>query len=88
MPSLTADDLPVEDVVGADELGDEAGARGAIDRGRRVDLLEAAFIHHHDAVGHGQRLALVVGDVDEGDAELLLQRFELALHVDAQPRVE
>src|SRR5215204_679587 len=84
----TANDLPVEDVVGADKLGDEAGARGAVDRSWGVDLLEAAFIHHDDAVGHGQGLALIMGDVDEGDVELLLERFELDLHLDAQPRVE
>ena len=35
--------------------------------------------HHGDAVGHRERLLLVVRDVDERDADLLLQRLQLDL---------
>ena len=37
---------------------------------------------------HGQRLLLVVGDEDQGDAELLLQLLQLELHLLAQLAVE
>ena len=37
---------------------------------------------------HGQRLALIVRDVDEGDADPLLDRAQLVAHVLAQPEVE
>ena len=40
------------------------------------------------AVAHRQRLLLVVGDVDEGDADLALDALELDLHLLAQLEVE
>ena len=36
----------------------------------RADLLDHAAVHDGDAVGNGQRLFLIVGDVDGGDAHL------------------
>ncbi len=39
-------------------------------------------------VSHAHRLALVVGDIDHGDAELLLQRPDFAAHLGAQLGVE
>ena len=39
-------------------------------------------------IGQRHRLVLAVGDVDEGDAELLLQPLQLGAHLDAQERVE
>ena len=38
-------------------------------------------IENHDAGGHVERLLLIVRDVDEGDTQLLLQAFELLLHL-------
>ena len=43
---------------------------------------------NRDAVAHRHRLDLVVGDVDRGHAETLLQCLDLAAHVDAELRVE
>ena len=40
------------------------------------------------AIGDGQRLVLVVGNEDEGDADFALQQLELALHLQAQIGVE
>src|SRR5581483_7313603 len=71
-----------------DEVGDEARARLLVDVLRRADLDNLAFIEDGDAIGHRQRLALVVGDEHEGDAELLLQRLELLLHLLAKLQVE
>ena len=39
---------------------------------RRAALHHPAVMHHHHGVGEGQRLGLVVGDVDHRHAELLL----------------
>ena len=59
-----------------------------VDRAPVADLLDHAVVHHRDAVGHGQRLALIVGDVDEGDADALLDRAQFGAHVLAQPQIE
>ena len=47
-----------------------------------------AAVHHRDAVGHGQRLVLVVRDEDRGGAELAQQAPQLDLHRLAQLAVE
>src|SRR4029450_11383134 len=72
----------------ADEVSDEARARALVDLGRGTDLLDLAVVHHGDAVTHGQRLFLVVGDEDQGDAQPLLQLFELELHLLAHLAIE
>ena len=59
-----------------------------VDLGRRADLLDAALVEHRDAVAHRQRLLLVVGDEDEGDADLALHLLQLDLHLLAQLEVE
>jgi len=64
----------------ADEVRDEHGGGAVIYLGRSADLLDIALIHHRNAVAHGERFFLVVGDVDEGDADLALNPFELELH--------
>ncbi len=45
-------------------------------------------MHHGDAVGHRERLALVVRDVAERDADGALHVLQLGLHVGAQLQVE
>ena len=49
---------------GAEEAGDERVARAGVELDGRADLLDRALVQHDDAVGHGHRLDLVVGDVD------------------------
>ena len=51
-------------------------------------LLDAAVVHHHDAVGGDHRLGLVVRDVDRGVAELVVQAADLEAHLLAQVGVE
>ena len=63
-------------------------AREAVDLRRLVELLDAAVVHHRDAVRQRERLGLVVRDVDERDADFLLQVDELELHLLAQLGVE
>ena len=60
----------------------------AVDLERRAHLLDRALVHHHDAVGHGQRLLLVVRDHDRGDAEPALQRADLLAQVHAHLGIE
>ena len=59
-----------------------------VDLLRRAELLDPSLVHHDHAVGQGERLALIVRDVEEGEAEPLLQALHLALHADAQVGVE
>ena len=46
------------------------------------------MVHDNHAVAHSERLFLVVGDVDKGDAGTLLNALQLDLHVLAQLEVE
>ena len=75
-------------VVLADEPGDEGIARLAVERVRRTLLHHPAIMEHRDAVGHRQRLALVVRDIDDRQAEPFVQQLDLDLHLLAQLLVE
>ena len=72
----------------ADDGRDEAVGRPVVDVLRRRHLLDHALAQHRDAVGHAHRLDLVVGDVDEGAAEVALHVLELGAHLQAQQGVE
>src|SRR4029453_16341329 len=56
-----------EDVRGPDEVGHEPGGRVLVQLAGAAELLDPAGVHHHQPVGHGQGLLLVVGDVHEGN---------------------
>ena len=45
-------------------------------------------VHHRDPRRHGHRLDLVVGDVDDGLPELVVQLLDLEPHLGAQLGVE
>ncbi len=70
------------------EVGDHAVGRPGIDLLRRAVLLQPAAVDHRDVVGQRQRLGLVVGDIDEGDAGAALQALQLDAHLLAQLGVE
>src|SRR5262252_3897597 len=53
-----------------------------------ADLLDAAGIHHDDAVGHRHRFDLVVGDVYGGVLELIVQAPDLEPHLGPQIGIE
>ena len=59
-----------------------------VDCYRVADLKDPPGLHDRDPVGHGERLLLVVGNVDARDAEVLLQLAQLDLHVLAKFAVE
>ena len=48
---------------------------------RRADLLDHALAHHRDPVAQGHGLGLVVGDVDGGGAQALLQPREISVRI-------
>ena len=51
-------------------------------------MLDDAQAHHHDAVGQGHGLFLIVGDVDEGFLEFLVEPVDLGAHLAAELGVE
>ena len=51
-------------------------------------MLDAAIVEHGDAVRHGQRLALIMGDIDHRDAEAFVQALDFELHMLAQLLVQ
>ena len=61
----------------ADELGDEAVHWPVEEVEQAALLLQAAVLHHRDAVGHRRRLLLIVGDVESGGVETLVQASHL-----------
>ncbi len=72
----------------ADEARDEAVGGGVVDVERAADLFDAAAAQDDDAVGHGHRLDLVMGDVDHRVAELGVEVGDLDAHLQPQFGVE
>ena len=72
----------------ADESGGEDGRRPVVDLGRGPFLHDAPLVHEDDAVGHRERFFLVVRDVEERGAQLLLDAPQLELHRLAQLEIE
>ena len=72
----------------SDETGHELGGRGAVEHFGHIDLLDPALVHHADAVGDRQRLLLIVGDEERGDADLELQAADLLAQLHANLRVQ
>ena len=52
----------------------------------RAELHDAAFVHDRDLVGEGGRFQLIVGYIDHGDIELLMDLLELAAQLPFQLR--
>ena len=65
-----------------------ADARALVQGSRVGQLLDASVVHDRNAVRHGERLFLVVRDVEEGGSGLLMDASQLGLHLLAQLQVE
>ena len=78
----------MQHVVVAHELGDELVARMTGQLGWRSDLLDDCIAHDDDAIGHRERLFLVVRHVDKRDAQFSLQPAQLDAHLHLQKTVE
>ncbi len=87
---VAAGNLGVEEVHRrrADEAGDEHVDRLVVQRLRRVELLQDAVAHDGDAGGHGHGFRLVVGHVDEGGLQPLVQFGNVGAGLHAQFGVE
>ncbi len=72
----------------AHEGRDEPGGRAVVDLEGLAELLDIAGVHHHDPVGDGQRLFLVVRHENRGDAEFALDLADLLAQADADLGVE
>ncbi len=85
---LILDELALEDIHGADEIGDELRGGKFVNLGRRAGLDDLAVIHDADAARQGHGLFLIVRDDEEGHTELVLQADQLELRVLAQLLIE
>ena len=72
----------------ADEARDELALRMLVDLRGRPDLLDPALVEDGEAIGHRERLLLIVRHVDERDPDLALDRLELDLHLLPELEVE
>ncbi len=77
-----------DDIVPADEAGNERARRLLEDLARRAGLADMPLIHHHHQVGQRHRFVLAVRDMDEANAKLALQAFQFLAHADPQKRVK
>ncbi len=72
-----------------DKFGDKGGAGKFVDLFGGADLLDFALVvHDRHLVGDSERLELIMGDVDEGRFELVLQLDQLDQHPFAQLEVK
>lgn len=72
----------------AEEAGDEAVLRVVIKVQRLADLGDLAGVEYDDLVGQGHGFDLVVGHVDHGGADALMQTGDLDAHLHAKEGVE
>ncbi len=78
----------VEYIALSDEVRDKGIHRLIVNVLGSADLLGPSLTHDDDLVGHGQGLLLVVGDIDEGDPQLVVHILELKLHLLAHLQVK
>jgi len=64
------------------------GAGSVVDLLRRADLLDTALVHDGDTIRHRHRLELVVGDVDGGRIDAVVQLAQLTAHQPAKFRIQ
>jgi hypothetical protein len=72
----------------AHEISDEQGRRAPVDLLRRTDLFQHAVVHHRHPVRHREGFFLIVGDVDECDADATLDVLELTLEFLAELEIQ
>ncbi|WP_420537815.1 ABC transporter ATP-binding protein [Klebsiella pneumoniae] len=72
----------------ADKPGDKHIFRLVVEIVRGINLHNVAELHHADAVAHGHRFRLIVGDVDGGRLYLTLGDQRLPLNDRLQSKVE
>ncbi len=78
----------VEQVHIAEEVVNERRERVMVDIVRAADLLDAAFVHHRDAIGDFERFLLIVGDEHAGDVNLVMQLAQPTAQFEPDLRVQ
>ena len=78
----------IENIALTDKVGDKSILRLIVDVLGRAYLLDPALVHDDDLVGHRECLFLVMRDIDEGDAQLVVHILELDLHLLAHLEVQ
>ena len=79
---------PLEEVRRADKIGDKAAGGVLVNVDGLSHLAKLAFLHDYHPVGDGKGLFLVVGHVDHGLLQLLLEPFHLGPEPDPDLGVE
>ena len=72
----------------AHEVRHEQVGGVVVDLGRGAELLEHAVLQHRNPAREGHRLDLVVGHVDDGRPQGLVEPLDLGAHLDAKLGVE
>src|SRR5699024_1895860 len=72
----------------ADEGGHKQVAGEVVEHLGSIVLLDDAVLHNHNAVTHGHGLGLVVGDIDEGGLQALVQAADFGTHGGAELGVQ
>ena len=80
--------LALNEIRLSDEVGHKAVIGGIKEFARRAGLGDGCVAHHHNLVGNRERLFLIVGDVDHGQAEFLLYRADVFTNLPAQLGIE
>ena len=82
--TLVAQHLALQEVGIADKVGNELTDGMVVDLVGGTHLGDLAGVHNDDLVGDGHGLGLVMGDIDGGDARLLLNAADLGTHGDPE----
>ena len=70
----------VENVTLSDKVSYERIFRLIVNIFRRTDLLDAAFRHDNNRVGHSQGFFLIMSDINESDTQVSVHLLEFELH--------
>ncbi len=78
----------VDDIAFTDEIRDKGIFRFIINVYGRADLKNVPPVHDDDRIAHGQGFLLIVGHINKGNADLLLNLLELYLHFFSQLEIQ
>jgi hypothetical protein len=72
----------------SDEPGDKGALRPAVNVLRSIDLVNAALPHDHHPVAQRQGFHLIMGDIDDGTPQLLVDALQLQPHAGPEAGIE
>ena len=80
--------MAVEEIGVANECRHKARPGGLVDLRRLAHLLQPPIVHDRDMIGDAHGLVLVMGDIHEGDTDLVMDQRELQAHPLAQLEIQ